>query len=84
MRLIKACEMALSPRIKKLISTVLILFWILAYSLLAMRLAVAILPKAGWLTSLLFYAAAGLLWIIPVGLAFPWMNRDARPPPEDA
>ena len=73
--------MALSPRIKKLIGTVLILLWILVYSLIAMRLAVAILPEAGWLTSLVFYAAAGLLWIIPVGLAFPWMNRDARPPP---
>jgi uncharacterized membrane protein len=74
--------MALSPRIKKLIGTVLILFWIVIYSLIMMRLAVAILPEAGWLVSLLFYAAAGLLWIIPVGLAFPWMNRDARPPPE--
>ena len=73
--------MALSPRIKKLIGTFLILFWILVYSLIVMRLAVAILPEAGWLASLLFYASAGLLWIIPVGLAFPWMNRDARSPP---
>jgi uncharacterized membrane protein len=75
--------MALSPRIKKLIGTVLILIWILFYSLLVMRLAVAILPDAGWLVSLLFYALAGLLWIIPVGLALPWMNRDTRPPPEN-
>jgi uncharacterized membrane protein len=72
--------MVLTPRIKKLIGTVLILFWIVIYSLIAMRLAVAILPGANWLVSLLFYAAAGLLWIIPVGLAFPWMNRDTRSP----
>ncbi len=73
--------MALPPRIKKLIGTILILLWIMVYSLIVMRLAVDILPGANWLLSLLFYAAAGLLWIIPVGLAFPWMNRDARPPP---
>lgn len=72
--------MALSPRMKKLIGTILILIWIAIYSLVVMRLAVDILPGANWLVSLLFYASAGLLWIIPVGLAFPWMNRDARPP----
>jgi len=75
--------MALSPRIKKLISTMLILLWILIYSLLVMRLAVNILPEANWLVTLLFYAAAGIIWIIPVGLFFPWMNRDARPPSRD-
>ncbi len=76
--------MALSPRIKKLIGTVLILLWITIYSLIAMRLAVEILPQANWLVSLLFYATAGLLWIVPVGLAFPWMNRDNRPPRGEA
>jgi hypothetical protein len=70
--------MALSPRTKKLIGTVLTLFWILIYSLLVMRLAVEILPGAHALVTLLFYAAAGTLWIVPVGLALPWMNRDAR------
>jgi len=72
--------MALSPRIKKLIGSILILLWILIYSLLVMRLAVDILPGAHALVTLLFYASAGLLWIIPIGLAMPWMNRDNRPP----
>jgi uncharacterized membrane protein len=75
--------MALPPRIKKLIGTVLILLWITIYSLIVMRLAVDILPEANWFVTLLFYAVSGLLWIIPVGLAFPWMNRDARDPRED-
>jgi hypothetical protein len=72
--------MALSPRIKKLIGTVLVILWLAVYSLLAMRLAVVILPGANGLVALLFYALAGTLWIIPVGLALPWMNRDARHP----
>jgi hypothetical protein len=75
--------MALSPRIKKLIGTMLILLWILIYSLVVMRLAVEILPEANWLVTLLFYASAGLIWIIPVGMTFPWMNRDTRPPGGD-
>ena len=75
--------MALPPRIKKLIGTVLILLWITIYSLIVMRLAVDILPEANWFVTLLFYAVSGLLWIIPVGLAFPWMNRDARGPRKD-
>jgi hypothetical protein len=26
--------------------------------------------------SLLYYALAGTLWIIPIGLMFPWMYRE--------
>jgi hypothetical protein len=66
----------MSPRIKKLIGTLGILVWITIYSVLAMRLAVDILPGADWLVTLLFYAVAGTLWIVPVGLALPWMHRE--------
>jgi hypothetical protein len=69
----------LSPHIKKLIGTVLLVIWIALYSLVVMRLAVDILPTANGFVALLFYAAAGLLWIVPVGLALPWLNRDGRP-----
>jgi len=75
--------LALSPHVKKLIGTILILIWIVVYSLLVMRLAVAILPGANGLLALVFYAAAGLLWIVPIGLALPWMNSDNRKPPRN-
>ena len=68
----------MSPHIKKLIGTVLLVIWIAFYALIVMRLAVDILPNANVFVTLLFYAAAGLLWIVPVGLALPWMNRDDR------
>lgn len=70
--------MALSPHVKKFIGTILLLIWIAIYSLIVMRLAVDILPTANGFVALIFYAAAGLLWIVPVGLALPWMNRDPR------
>jgi hypothetical protein len=71
--------MALSLHIKKFIGTVLLVVWIAFYALIVMRLAVDILPGANGFAALLFYAAAGLLWIVPVRLALPWMNRDSRP-----
>ena len=70
----------MSPRTKKLIGTLAILVWITIYALLAMRLAVAVLPGANSFVQLLFYAIAGTIWIVPVGLALPWMHRDPKVP----
>jgi hypothetical protein len=67
----------MSPRLKKLIGTIGLLLWITLYALLTMRLAVGILPDANWLVTLIFYAVAGTLWIVPVGLTLPWMHRPA-------
>jgi hypothetical protein len=72
---------ALSPRIKKLIATLLIvLIWLPVYALFVMGLAEHVLPNAAWYISLGFYALAGTLWIIPIGLAIPWMHREAGKP----
>ena len=68
----------MSPRIKKLIGAVGLIFWIILYSLIVMRLAVAILPNANGLVALLFYALAGTVWIVPVGLSLPWMHREPK------
>ena len=67
----------MSPRIKKLIGTIIMLIWIPIYALIAMGFGVHILPHAGAVATFLFYAIAGTLWIIPVGLMLPWMNREA-------
>jgi hypothetical protein len=68
----------MSPRIKKLIGTLVMLIWLPVYALLAMGVGVHILPHAHWLVTLLYYALAGTLWIIPVGLMLPWMYREPR------
>jgi len=67
---------ALVPRTKKLIGVFFILVWLPVYALIAMRVGVAILPEAGSLLSLLYYAVAGTAWIIPIGLMLPWMHRE--------
>lgn len=68
----------MSPRIKKLIGTILILVWLPVYALLASGLALLILPKANGFVAFLYYAIAGTLWAVPVGLMFPWMFREPK------
>ena len=66
----------MSPRIKKLIGTVLMLIWLPIYALICMGVAVRVLPHAAWYVALLYYALAGTLWIVPIGLSLPWMHRE--------
>ncbi|HEY4115235.1 MAG TPA: DUF2842 domain-containing protein [Rhizomicrobium sp.] len=68
----------LSPRIKKLIGAIAILVWLPIYALLAMAVGIRVLPHAGAVVEFLYYACAGLLWIVPIGLMFPWMAREPQ------
>jgi hypothetical protein len=68
----------LSPSIKKLIGAIVILLWLLVYVFLAAGFAQLILPHAAWYGALLYYALAGTLWIVPIGLMLPWMYRQPR------
>jgi hypothetical protein len=67
---------ALSPRTKKLIGTIAILIWLALYTLIAMRIGVAVLPEASGFVTLFYYAIAGTAWIVPIGLMLPWMHRE--------
>ena len=69
----------MTPSTKKLIGTIVILIWVPIYALLAMRIAVSVLPGANPVVELLYYAIAGTAWIIPIGLMIPWMTRQPRP-----
>ena len=64
--------------LKKLIGTVLIVLWLIIYSLIAMRLAVAVLPNAHWVLQLAYYAFAGLAWIVPPGFLIAWMSEEPK------
>ncbi len=65
----------MNVRVKKLIGTVLTMVFLIIYVLLAMVLAVRLLPGTGGVTQLAYYAVAGLVWIVPVGLLIKWMQR---------
>ena len=70
----------MSPRIKKLIATLLIvLVWLPVYALFVDgpgRACPAAAPPG--MSACCFYALAGTLWIVPIGLALPWMYREPR------
>ncbi len=68
----------MSPRLKKLVGTIVMLVWIAVYALIAADVAVHVLPHAHWAVALLYYALAGTLWAVPIGLMFPWMHREAK------
>jgi len=62
-------------RLRKLIGTVLTVVFLVIYCLLAMVLAVRLLPGTSGLTQLAYYVVAGLVWIVPIGLLIKWMQR---------
>jgi Protein of unknown function (DUF2842) len=66
----------MSPRTKKLFGTIFTLVWICVYTLIAMSVGMHVLPYANWLVALIYYALAGTLWIIPIGLMLSWMHRE--------
>ena len=68
--------MALRPRTKKLIGAIVTLLWLPVYALLAMAIGIRVLPHAGGILQFLYYAVAGMAWIVPIGLMLPWMSRD--------
>lgn len=65
--------MTLPVRLKKLIGTVLLVALVVVYALVATAVAVHRFAEAGPLTHLIFFAASGLLWILPAMALIRWM-----------
>ncbi len=68
-------------RIRKLIGAAFLAVFVPFYALFAMSVAGARLPQTSILTQTIFYAIAGLLWVIPAGLVITWMQRPDRVDP---
>ena len=65
----------MSQSVRKLVGVFASVLFIVVYALLAMMLAVRILPETGAIAQAVYYFVAGLLWVIPVGLLVKWMQR---------
>ena len=65
-------------RWKKFIGVFALLGILLVYALLVMRVAVAVLPEAGPVLEFIFYAVAGIAWVVPVRYLILWMNAPGR------
>ncbi len=62
-------------RTRKLIGAIVLLLFVGIYALLVMALATSRLTTLGGFATLLFYAAAGLLWVPPAALIIRWMEK---------
>lgn len=65
----------MNQRIRKLIGTIVLLFFVPTYALVVMTIAAARLPGTTGLEQSVFFLIAGLLWIIPAGIVIRWMQR---------
>lgn len=60
-------------RLRKLIGGVILVVGVALYALLAMRLAVAILPR-NWAAELGYAIVAGVVWVFPFRRLLYWME----------
>lgn len=62
-------------RAKKFIGLIVMLVWLVFYSILVLGIAVQVLPGAGGFSQFMFYLVAGLAWTVPLFPLIAWMNR---------
>jgi hypothetical protein len=64
-------------RTRKLVGTILLMVMITIYALLAMVVAVILeVNTTSKLVELVYYAVAGLLWVLPAAWIIRWMSQD--------
>ncbi len=67
----------MTMRTRKLIGTILLMVMITIYALLAMVVAVILeVNTTSKLVELVYYAVAGLLWVLPAAWIIRWMSQD--------
>lgn len=70
-------EGKMSPRVRKLIGSLALLFligfWAVASTIVAMGMM-----NADRMLQMVFYLVAGLLWVIPAAAIIAWMQRPPR------
>ena len=65
-------------RVKKFLGVFILIGFLVLYSLLVMRVAVDVLPQARGIAEFIFYAFAGMAWVVPVRYLILWMNTPGR------
>lgn len=68
----------MTVRTKKLIGLLVMLVWLAFYIIVTVAIGIHLAPHANGLVQFLYYALAGTLWIIPIGLMLPWMYREPK------
>ena len=67
----------MTPRIRKFLGTMIMVVFVTIYAFAAMLLSSALLPGTAWWVQTIYYAVAGLLWVVPAALLIRWMEKPA-------
>lgn len=62
-------------RMRKLVGAVLLLLFLAVYALIAMLVAVTLQVNGSKVAELVYYAVAGLLWVLPAAWLIKWMQQ---------
>ena len=71
-------DLSMPLRLRKLIGTLIIIFLVITYALLATTFAEIYLGASAWYTHLAYFFLSGLLWILPAMAVIKWMERPVK------
>lgn len=75
--------MAMPRKLRKAIGAAMLLVFIPLYASLAVQIAIVHVPQDAIVTQTIYFAIAGLLWIIPAGVIIRWMLKPRPGDPAD-
>jgi Protein of unknown function (DUF2842) len=68
-------ENGMTRKKRKLVGAAVLVVFVPLYALVASVIGDLRMPQASALTQALYFAIAGLIWVIPAGLIITWMLR---------
>lgn len=73
----------MQPSTRKLVGTLILFVFLVAYVLLAMLVAIVLqVHQVGAGVTLLYHLVTGLLWVLPAGYIIYWMQRGSGVSPD--
>lgn len=66
------------PSFRKFIGMVVLVIFVVVYAFVAMVIGDMTLQQASTPVRLVYYAIAGLIWVIPAGAIIWWMERPGK------
>ena len=75
MRALPQLSEAMPIRVRKLVGAIMLIVLVVTWALLAMALAQSPLVKANAAIEVIYYAVAGLGWVLPAMPLIRWMSR---------
>ncbi|WP_422375794.1 DUF2842 domain-containing protein [Roseibium sp.] len=66
------------PSFRRFVGMVVLVVFVIVYAFTAMVIGDLKLQQASFVVQLIYFAVAGLAWVIPAGAIIWWMQKDGR------